>query len=409
MDILPILSTLKRHKTAAGLIVLQIALTCAIVCNALFLISQRIERISEPSGMADAELLMLQVSGMTRTENDGPQTQADLQALRQIPGVKQASIVNQIPYGNQSSYSGVRLRAGGEENAVVSAANYLAGENFLETSGLRLTEGRDFLPSEYVDLALLQSANPPQVPAILITRRMAQRLFPDGSPLGKPMWVFSDEPHRIVGVVDRLVAPHPGAEDGEGEDTMILPLRPSYRSGSYLLRVDPAQRDAVLKAASALLLNNSPGIKRLVRDQATLSDQRHDYYRQDRSMIQLLAGVCIGLLVVTAFGIVGLASFWVQQRTRMIGTRRALGATRGQILRYFQTENLLLSTVGILLGMVGAYGISLLLMRYYELPRLPAIYLPVGALVLWTLGQIAVFGPARRAAALPPVVALRGG
>ena len=93
----------------------------------------------------------------------------------------------------------------------------------------------------------------------------------------------------------------------------------------------------------------------------------------------------------------------------MIGTRRALGATRGQILRYFQTENLLLSTAGIVLGMIGAYGISLLLMRSYELPRLPLVYLPIGALVLWALGQIAVFAPARRAAALPPVAALRGG
>ena len=91
----------------------------------------------------------------------------------------------------------------------------------------------------------------------------------------------------------------------------------------------------------------------------------------------------------------------------MIGTRRALGATQGQILRYFQTENFILSTVGIALGMLGAYGISLLLMREYELPRLPISYLPIGALILWTLGQIAVWAPARRAAALAPVAALR--
>jgi putative ABC transport system permease protein len=124
-------------------------------------------------------------------------------------------------------------------------------------------------------------------------------------------------------------------------------------------------------------------------------------------MVWLLGGVCAGLLVVTAFGIVGLASFWVQQRTRMIGTRRALGATRGQILRYFQVENFLLSCVGIVLGMVGAYGISLALMAQYEMPRLPWFYLPLGAAVLWALGQLAVLAPARRAARLPPVAALR--
>jgi putative ABC transport system permease protein len=134
---------------------------------------------------------------------------------------------------------------------------------------------------------------------------------------------------------------------------------------------------------------------------------RDDYYRQDRSMMWLLVAVCIALLVVTALGIVGLASFWVQQRTKQIGVRRALGATRGQILRYFQTENFLLATLGIVIGMMLAYGINQLLMGRYELPRLPALYLPIGAVVLWLLGQLAVFGPARRAAAVPPAVATR--
>jgi putative ABC transport system permease protein len=124
-------------------------------------------------------------------------------------------------------------------------------------------------------------------------------------------------------------------------------------------------------------------------------------------MVWLLASVCAALLVVTALGIVGLASFWVQQRTKQIGVRRALGATRAQVLRYFQTENFLLTTIGIVLGMLGAFGLNQLLMTHYELPRLPVPYLPIGALVLWLLGQVAVFGPARRAAAVPPAIATR--
>ena len=129
--------------------------------------------------------------------------------------------------------------------------------------------------------------------------------------------------------------------------------------------------------------------------------------RDDRAMATLLVAVCIALLVVTALGIVGLASFWVQQRTKQIGIRRALGATKGQILRYFQTENFLLATIGIVLGMAMAFAINLALMKYYELPRLPALYLPLGALCLWALGQIAVYGPAKRAAMVPPALATR--
>jgi putative ABC transport system permease protein len=124
-------------------------------------------------------------------------------------------------------------------------------------------------------------------------------------------------------------------------------------------------------------------------------------------MAWMLVAVIVALLVVTALGIVGLASFWVQQRTKQIGVRRALGATRGQVLRYFQTENFLLATLGIVLGMLLAYGINQLLMGKYELPRLPLAYLPFGAVTLWLLGQLAVFWPARRAAAVPPAVATR--
>ena len=131
------------------------------------------------------------------------------------------------------------------------------------------------------------------------------------------------------------------------------------------------------------------------------------FFQDDRAMAGILAGVCVALLVVTALGIVGLGSFWVAQRRRQIGVRRALGATRGNILHYFQTENFLLATLGIALGMALAYGINLFLMHHYELPRLPAIYLPVGAIALWLIGQAAVLGPALRAAAVPPVVATR--
>jgi putative ABC transport system permease protein len=84
-----------------------------------------------------------------------------------------------------------------------------------------------------------------------------------------------------------------------------------------------------------------------------------------------------------------------------------LGATRADIVHYFQTENFLIVTFGIMAGMALAYGLSLWLMMHYELPRLPVFYLPVGAVALWLIGQAAVLGPALRAASVPPVVATR--
>ncbi|MDE1899219.1 MAG: FtsX-like permease family protein, partial [Xanthomonadaceae bacterium] len=133
----------------------------------------------------------------------------------------------------------------------------------------------------------------------------------------------------------------------------------------------------------------------------------HAYFQNDRAMAGILAGVIAALLLTTAFGIAGLASFWVQQRTRQIGVRRALGARRIDILRYFQTENFLLATAGIALGCAAAIGINVWLMTHYAVPRLPIVYLPIGAVALWLLGQLAVLGPARRAARVPPTMAMR--
>jgi len=405
-DLMPILSTLRRHKTAALLIVAEIALTCAIVANALHLIALRLDTLALDTGLAESELVVLAVRAATVSANAEETTLRDLKALRAVPGVKAATIVNQFPYGNNNSYSGVGQNP---ERTVerFSANNYNGGEQMLATMGLRLAEGRDFLPEEVQSATILDRAEEPVVPVVIVNRSMAKKLAPEGSALGKTFYVYGTTPSRVIGVVDPLVQSNPGRArfDGNEGHAMVFPLRPTFRGGTYLVRAAPGQRDAVLKAATAALEGVDP--TRIVASAKTFDEFRQAFYAQDRSMAWLLGGVSVALLVVTAFGIVGLASFWVEQRTRMIGTRRALGATAGQVLAYFRLENFLLSSAGIVLGMALAWGLSLLLMKQYELPRLPLAYLPVGSLVLWALGQIAVWAPARRAAALPPVAALR--
>ncbi|MCC5072714.1 ABC transporter permease [Xanthomonas campestris] len=400
MEIRPILSTLRRHKTAAALIILEVALSCAIISNALFLIGNRLDRTQRPSGLAENELVTISISGIGEDDNANALTETDLAALRSIPGVKFASALSQVPFGESIWITGLKLTAD-QEIPTLDVNSYNGDAQTLDAMGLTLVEGRRFTESEFSWASNTSATSP----SVILTRSAAEKMFPGQSALGKSVY-DGPTPSKVVGVVEHLARVLDYGGESAYDDSMLSPVKVTYKEGAmYLLRTDPDRRQDVMRQAVAALEKNSAN--RIIKSPKTVEQMRQDYYRQDRSMAWLLVTMSIALLVVTALGIVGLASFWVQQRTKQIGIRRALGATRGQILRYFQVENFLLASIGIVLGMLMAYSINLWLMARYELPRLPLIYLPIGAVTLWALGQIAVFWPARRAAAVPPAVATR--
>lgn len=406
MDILPILSTLRRHKIPAFLLILEIALTCAIVCNAVFLISQRLERDQMVSGIAEHELVQIQVATIGKTTDGKARAQEDLELLRQIPGVSAVALVNQVPFTNSSQNTSLRIDPD-QKLPTLNATQYM-GEGLLNTFGVTLLAGRDFTADEYLDFADIRRDPTLQdkIGSVIITQALAERLWPGKSALGEKIWL-GQASLRVTGVVKALIRPSLSNGDDTAQWSLVFPLRRSLDDASrYVLRTASAQRERVLASATKALLKADP--HRIILEKKTLDDIRSDFFKDDRAMAGILVGVIAALLIVTALGIVGLASFWVAQRRRTIGVRRALGATRRNILNYFQAENFLLATIGIVLGMVLAYGVNLFLMLHYEIPRLPTFYLPMGAIVLWLIGQIAVLGPALRAAAVPPVVATQG-
>jgi putative ABC transport system permease protein len=406
-DIGPILSALRKHRLTASLVVLEIALTCAIVCNAIFLVGDRLALADTPSGIDEANVVHIVASDMGKHGDDHARAETDLAALRAIPGVAAATISNSVPFGDTSWGSSLNL-APHQQASSVDVKNFY-GEAVGETLGTRLVAGRYFDPSEYVWLDDLVAGKAKPSPVIVITQGLARHLFGDASALGRSVWVgSSDTEMRVIGVVERLAAAG-GVDRAVTEYTTLMPWREISAGGNYgafIIRSLPGQADRVLALAVEKLKQIDP--RRVIVKKETYKAIRDDRFAGDRAMAGLLVTVCVILLVVTALGIVGLASFWVGQRRRQIGVRRALGARRVDVLRYFQTENFLLATMGIVLGMALAYGVNLFLMREYELPRLPLAYLPVGAALLWALGQAAVLAPALRAASVPPVVATRG-
>lgn len=401
MEIRPILSALMRSKVSMILIGLQVALTLAIVTNSLFIIGQRLERMDRPSGMNEADTFMIGSNGFGQNFDAKTTLQADLDMIRQLPGVAAVTATNTTPMSNGGWSSGVQLKPDQKQSSAHTAFIFI-NENGLDTFGVNLVEGRNFRPEEIVD----RTSNDRDLPnIILITKALGLKLFPDGDALGKQVYLDDGAPPTtIIGIVEKLQ--QPWVDSDNIELTVLLPIRMPYgNSTRYLVRAEPGRRDEVMKNVEEKMsaFNSS----RIVRSVRSMEEIRRIAYSGDRAMAIILLTVITLLLAITALGIVGMASFWVAQRTKQIGTRRALGATRSDILRYFQTENFIITTLGLIAGAILAYGLSLWLMHNFQSPKLPWFYVPIGFVVLWVLGQIAVLGPAMRASRVPPAVATR--
>jgi putative ABC transport system permease protein len=272
--------------------------------------------------------------------------------------------------------------------------------------GLTLTAGRNFTSGEIRDHND-DDLTPPA--AVIITRHLAEKLFPGKSALGESVYLeFQKARAPVVGIVERLTIPwtNDSAFTRAFTDNAILEaLRFTSSFPTYVVRAKPGQLAVVRQAAQKALFDINRG--RVIEKVRSMSEVRRDAYRDDKGLAVMLAIVCATLLAITAFGIVGLTSYWVTQRRRQIGIRRALGATRTAIVRYFQTENLLISIVGAVAGVALALSINLWMVRSFEMARLDVAYLVGGSIAVLVLGQLAVWYPASRAASIPPALATR--
>jgi putative ABC transport system permease protein len=407
LQLRPIVAALARHKVATLLIVLQVALTLAVATNALLIVATRIVHLSRPTSTDEAHLFVIR-NGWKLGQNAAQinaNIRADLESLRHVAGVRDVFASQGFPLGGFNADVILRLKLKPDQKTAAQLVTYFASdEHAIDTLGISLVAGRNFHPDEIT----ASGPNGKMSPAVLIvTRSLADKLFPDGSALGKTVYL-PDGPAAIVGIVASLQGPflHGGALDGY---TMLVPTHYLDPAGVvYLVRTDATTMKPVIAAARKALQERG-GVRIIDPKEGVVSmaQIRKRAYAEDRSVAMLMSIVCGLLLLATAGGIVGLSSFWVGQRRRQIGIRRSLGATTGDILRYFHAENFLIVSGGIVLGALLSLLANIGLMHVYELPRMP-LYAPLlGALLLWLLGQLAVCGPARYAAKVPPVVAIR--
>jgi putative ABC transport system permease protein len=401
MEFGPIFRSLLRSRARVVLIVAEVALTLAIVANCLSLILDTRAKLARPSGFDDEHLIAIQTSPFDDRLRDQKVldrlVDQDRRALAAVAGVRTVSHTDLRPWERSGSITAVRVPGTRSEPARTQRAE--ADPGLFATLGLPVVQGRGFTEAEYDHGA---DAPLSEVQPVVVSRALADSLYPDGGALGKPV-ADADESQRftIVGIVDHYYNPF----GDNSERVMLVPSRSvGFDSGSrYLVRTQGNPTPLIPQLEKALL-----GVEkgRFVRLRTT-AENRAEYHGRDRLLVASLDAVMALLVLVTALGIVGLTSFSVAERQRQIGTRRALGADRLAIVRHFLLENWMVTSFGVVLGVLLAYGLNFGIVTWVAGAKLSPATVAAGALALWTIGLGAALGPALRGARVPPAIATR--
>ncbi len=283
MEIRPILSALMRSKVSMILIGLQVALTLAIVCNALFIIVERAQLMNRPSGMNEADTFSFGSNGFAEGFDVQATQQADLQLLRQLPGVADVTPTNSSPLSGGGWGTGVMLAAK-QKTPTANSTLYFVDSHGINTFGTHLIAGRDFKQEEIQQMDQSSRIVPP---VIIVTKALADKLFPDGDAIGKSVFLDEDPPSStIVGVVDRLQ--EPWVNDKDIENAVLIPgYIPYGKFTRFLVRTEPGRRDEVMKDVEQKIAASNIG--RIIGKMHSTESFRKESYAGDRAMMVILS------------------------------------------------------------------------------------------------------------------------
>ncbi len=400
MELGPIWRAILRNKGSYLLIALQIAVTMAIMVNSIAIIQERTSNMGRPSGTDEDNILTFRSVSFVPDVDMRVSIDEDLDMLRSTPGVIDAFSTNSFPLRGGGWSMGLALEPGSGHDGVGTAI-YFSDEHAIDSFGTNLIEGRNFAAND-VTWNDEESGTWPTIG--IISRGLADELFPDeeGSVVGKTVYINDNDPVNIIGIVDRLQAPWDGWD--RVENSMLVPSRRDSEMVHFVVRTEPGYREELIPQIEENLAENKD---RIIEQMRTMNEVRRRSYLGDAAMIKMLSFIVVLLTAITGLGIVGLASFSVSRRTRQVGVRRALGATRSAIMRYFMIENFIVSSVGIIVGAVLAVGLNIAMVQAFSLTPLAWYVVPIAMIILWVVGQAAVAGPAMRASNISPAIATR--
>jgi putative ABC transport system permease protein len=399
LNVRPVLSALMRNRTGAILVALEIAIALAVMVNASWIVAQRIEQIEAPSGLDARDTFAIGVAGLSSYSDLGAALSQDLAYLRSMPGVVSVAATSSIPLSRYGQGEGVSADPGAQAPMTETRAMQV-DDAALDTLGVRILAGRNFSAA---DIRPAPHGFDSPYSEALITQSLADKLFPGGKALGKSIYRGDNTPITVIGITSNFI---PSAPVSPSYDALLFPQMPgNYGTYFCLVRTVPGRTAALLQTARRHLATSNP-------DRIFILAQTLEFYRQrldagNRNVVIFLTLVTALILCVTCLGIFGLTTFNVSTRTKQIGTLRAVGARKRDVVAHFLIENAMVLIVGAIVGCTLTLGVGHWLSDQYQLPRLDLHFLAIGIITVAVIGLLAAWQPARRAAAVPPSVATR--
>ena len=407
--------TVRRQRLQRGLVVAQIAVSVVLLAGAGLLTRTMIELADVNTGLRTEEVLTLPVQLLQFGDGDFKRIMAAdagakegydrmMGEVRALPGVVAVGLGSTPPL--RGSDIGFAVKAEGKTAAVGEplprADMRTADPNYFRAAGIPLLKGRAFAATDRFGAGRV----------VIINQTLADKLFPGEDPIDKRVaWTgdvlrftpFSPDWRTVVGVVGNT---RDGGLDAEPPPAMFMPFAQELALGGVLVIRADSNAAALATAATRIARRIAPTVPiEHVWTVAQIKDQSVAPRRLNAELISLFGSLA---LIIATVGIAGVLAFSVSARTSEIGIRMSLGADRGRVQRMILGEGGVLLTIGLALGVAGAYFATGVLrgLLFGVAPRDPITFVGV-AVLMAAIGIIACWIPALRAARIDPAVAMR--
>ena len=403
MDIKPIFLSLKQNKFLTILMVIQIAFTMGVLSSSVLVATDTLREWGMPSGIPHEDIIRISPEFFDETQDVGQALVKDLERVKNMPNVINVAPSNAVPFTAENMIN-VYLTPK-EDAQEYKTVVFHSDENIFDVLQLSLIEGRLLNASDVIKGET--STTPENASQVMISQDLATALFADQPAVGHTIWLGENaDPVQVVGIYSNFMVGERINARGKSYQSIIRPQVKWDQSQQphYLIRVESGKGTAMMEDIIDVFYQERG---RYIRTSELLKRTQKRMYdgRGSRALTMLVISVV--LLIITGLGMTGLTAFQVTQKRKQIGTRRALGAKKRDIMRYFLTENSIITLAGLLIGILVTLMITFELSEQASQNFMNVSVLLLTGLVMWIVNLLAVWFPAKRAANIDPAIVTR--